>query len=229
MLQKSHYLRFMIRIVLLGSGNIATHLCKAFISSDAVSIIQVYSRNKESLLSVSNLVDTTTSLSDIKEADVYIIAIPDDAIHSFSETLPCTDKLVVHTSGSVGMDSLSEKNRKGVFYPLQTFSKNREVNYTTVPICVEAEKASDLNLLKRMGQAISENINEINSEERAKIHLAAVFVNNFVNQLYYIGSGLLEENSLSFDLLKPLIVETANKIKTLTPTEAETGPAKRND
>ena len=219
----------MIRIVILGAGTVATHFCKAFLASDTCEVIQVYSRKKISLKSVPAYLNTTTSLSKIKEADLYIIAIPDDAIIVFSETLPFKNKLVAHTSGSVAMKKLSSNNRKAVFYPLQTFSKDREVNFSQIPICIEAESSSDLTLLKKLGKAISEKVSVINSSEREKLHLAAVFVNNFVNHMYTIGSEILSEENISFDLLKPLIAETAKKIETLSPKKAQTGPAKRND
>jgi predicted short-subunit dehydrogenase-like oxidoreductase (DUF2520 family) len=127
------------------------------------------------------------------------------------------------------LDALSEKNRKGVFYPLQTFSKNREVNFNNVPICVEATEAEDLKLLMNLGKSLSEKVVEVNSEERTKLHLAAVFVNNFVNHLYAIGDDILSDNELPFDLLHPLIEETASKIKTLAPSQVQTGPASRGD
>jgi len=136
---------------------------------------------------------------------------------------------VVHTSGSVAMETLSKNNRKGVFYPLQSFSKNRAVDFSEIPLCVEASDTSDLILLNKLGNKISNNVTEISSEERKKLHLSAVIVNNFVNYLYQVGSDLLSEAFLSFDLLKPLIKETALKIENLTPSEAQTGPAKRND
>jgi predicted short-subunit dehydrogenase-like oxidoreductase (DUF2520 family) len=135
----------------------------------------------------------------------------------------------VHTSGGAAMEALSKQNRKGVFYPLQTFSKQSEIDFSDVPICVEATDASDLVVLKNVGSSISEKVVEITSEERAKLHLAAVFVNNFVNHCYRIGFDILSENNLSFDLLQPLIKETAHKISLLSPSEAQTGPAKRND
>jgi len=137
--------------------------------------------------------------------------------------------LVVHTSGSVAMEALSEKNRKGVFYPLQSFSKNSEVDFSEIPMCIEAQNESDLGLLNQLGNSISNNVLAVSSEKREKIHLSAVIVNNFVNYLYQVGNDLMQEQSLSFDLLKPLILETANKINTLAPAEAQTGPAKRND
>jgi predicted short-subunit dehydrogenase-like oxidoreductase (DUF2520 family) len=219
----------MIEIVILGSGNVAFHLCKAMQSSDKVEVKQVYGRTKRSLSSIPIEIDTTTSLSDLKSSHVYIIAISDDAIKEFSKQLPIKDGLVVHTSGSVPMSDIDDKNRKGVFYPLQTFSKDRELNFRTIPICLEAEQNEDLKILKEVGYALSDRVEIIDSQKRATLHLAAVFVNNFVNHLYTIGHNLLDDESLSFDLLKPLIKETANKIDSISPSEAQTGPAIRND
>lgn len=219
----------MITTVLLGAGNVATHLYKAFEASSQVTVIQVYNRSEKALESFPSSIEKTTSLTHIKDADLYIIALADDAISSFSESLPFSNKLVVHTSGSVAMEAISDKNRKGIFYPLQTFSKNSDVDFSEIPICIEAEKIKDMVLLTKLGRTISTKVQEISSKERAQLHLSAVFVNNFSNFMYQIGSDLLSKKSLSFDLLKPLIKETANKIETLTPTEAQTGPAKRND
>ncbi len=226
---KKEYLRSMVKIVLFGAGNVATHLCSVFNKTSGIEVIQVYNRNLNSLSGLPENIQKITSISEIKEADIYIIALPDDVISDFSENLPFINKLVVHTSGSVAMEALSNKNRKGVFYPLQTFSKNRAIDFSEIPICVEASDASDLILLKKLGNKISKNVSEISSEERKKLHLSAVILNNFVNYLYQVGSDLLSEANLSFDLLKPLIKETALKIENLTPSEAQTGPAKRND
>src|SRR5690606_11703078 len=161
----------------------------------------------------------TDRISEVMDADVYIIGIPDDAIGVLSESLPFRDKLCVHTSGGVAMDQLSGRNRKGVFYPLQSFSKQRDVDFTNIPICIEAENPEDLELLRNLGKSMSKNVIEIPSDKRIKLHLAAVFVNNFVNYLYEIGNEILKDENLSFDLLKPLISETASKIKTLSPSE----------
>jgi predicted short-subunit dehydrogenase-like oxidoreductase (DUF2520 family) len=219
----------MTTIVLLGFGNVSFHLINALNEVHKNTVIQIYNRHNISLNSELNHIPFTTDVSKIKDADLYIIAIPDDSITAFSEILPLKNKLVVHTSGSVSMDALSEKNRKGVFYPLQTFSKNRAVNFKNIPICIEATEATDLNLLINLGKTLSEKVVEINSEERSKLHLAAVFVNNFVNHLYAIGDDILSKNKLSFDLLQPLIEETASKIITLSPSKVQTGPASRGD
>ena len=219
----------MVKIVLFGAGNVASHLCTVFDKTSGIEVVQIYNRNLSNLTDFPENIQKTASLSKIKEADIYIIALPDDVISDFSESLPFKNKFVAHTSGSVAMEALSNNNRKGVFYPLQSFSKNREVDFSEIPICVEATNPSDLTLLKRIGNEISNNVTEISSEERKKLHLSAVIVNNFVNYLYQVGSDLLSEASLSFSLLKPLIKETALKIENLTPSEAQTGPAKRND
>ncbi len=219
----------MTSIVFLGFGNVGQHLCEALDENNQLIISQIYNRSEIELDSKFNHIPFTTKLSELKEADLYIMAIPDDAIASFSEVLPLKNKLVVHTSGSVSMEALSNANRKGVFYPLQSFSKKSEINFTEIPICIEAKRKADLTLLRNIGELISEKVVEINSEEREKLHLAAVFVNNFVNFMYNIGSDILDTHNLPFELLKPLITETAQKIERLSPKESQTGPAKRND
>jgi len=219
----------MIKIVLLGAGNVAFHLFTAFEKAKNCRVIQVYNRTESSLIFFPSTINKTTLLSEIKSADLYIIAIADDKIAAFSETLPFKNKLVVHTSGSVDIKALSTKNNPGIFYPLQSFTKNTEVDFSEIPICIEADSKTDLHLLETLANTISTSVHEVNSEAREKLHLSAVIVNNFVNYLYQVGSDLLKDQSLSFDLLKPLIKETAHKIESLTPFEAQTGPAKRND
>lgn len=219
----------MIRVVLLGAGNVATHLIKAFSTAKKVELVQVYARTKKSLQRFQNLVDTTTNLSDLKDADVYIIAIADDAIGEFSSQLPNNNALVVHTSGSVTMNAIDNRFRKGVFYPLQTFTKGTKVDFSTIPICLEAQHDEDLQLLEKIGAAISNSVYFIDSKQRESLHLAAVFVNNFTNHMYHIGQTICDEHKVSFEVLQPLIQETATKIKTIAPLKAQTGPAKRND
>lgn len=219
----------MIEVVFLGFGNVNSHLFEALHKQKGVRIKQVFNRNYIKMISPFEHIPFTDDISEIEDADVYIIGIPDDAISAFSESLPFQNRLVVHTSGGVSIDALSNKTRSGIFYPLQTFSKQREVDFENIPICIEAENVDDLKLLRNLGEIISKNVTEISSEQRSKLHTAAVFVNNFTNYLYRIGSEILKEEDLSFDLLKPLIMETASKIETLSPEAAQTGPAKRND
>ena len=217
----------MISVVIIGSGNVAKHLIKAFLKIENVNLKQVYTRNLEDEALLKSSVSTTSDLSLIKEADVTIIAVSDDAIANISYNLK--NALVVHTSGSVEMKALKNEKNKGVFYLLQSFSKEKEINFSNVPICLEAENKSDLAKLEKLASLLQGNIYHLSSLQRKKIHVAAVFVNNFTNHMYTIAYNICEEHNVPFDILEPLIEETSQKIKNLTPKEAQTGPAKRND
>lgn len=219
----------MISVVILGSGNVAQHLISAFAKSETVDVIQVFTRNAATEIKHIEASKRISTFSTLKEADLYIISVTDHAIHEVANQIPFANKLVVHTSGSVAITELSSKNRKGVFYPLQTFSKDKEVDFREIPICLEAENETDFQLLEKVGKSISDKTFNINSQQRKALHVAAVFSCNFVNHLYEIGNKICDENKVPFEILQPLIVETANKIKTLSPTAAQTGPAKRND
>lgn len=219
----------MISVVLLGAGNVATHLYKAFIKSKDVSVSQWYNRNLEPIQTYKNEVEVIDDINKLKKADVYIIAVSDDAISNLSSQLPFENRLVVHTSGSVGIYELDKKNERGVFYPLQTFSKDAEVDFKQVPICIEVIKKTNLKTLKSLSDALGSESHKVNTEQRKALHLAAVFVNNFTNQLYRIAHEITESKGVEFNILKPLILETAKKVQDLSPYMAQTGPAKRND
>ncbi|HSD08971.1 Rossmann-like and DUF2520 domain-containing protein [Flavobacterium sp.] len=219
----------MIKITIIGSGNVAQHLIDAFAKSNAIEIIQVFSRSQKQIISNLDSSKITNDWNNLKYADLYIIAVSDDAIGTVSSQLPFENRLVVHTSGSAPLTSLDGKNRKGVFYPLQTFTKGKAVNFKTIPLCLETQFENDYTLLEKVASSISDNIYPIDSHQRKALHVAAVFVNNFTNYLYQLGNDICLENHVSFDILKPLILETAEKLLTLSPKDAQTGPAKRND
>jgi predicted short-subunit dehydrogenase-like oxidoreductase (DUF2520 family) len=223
----------MTKVIIIGSGNVAQHLIQAFqnkiVLDSQIELVQVFARNKKSLTHLLDSNSITSDYTQLQAADVYIIAVSDDAIAEVSPQLPFENQLVVHTSGTVPLTTLENKNRRGVFYPLQTFSKDKAVNFKTIPICLEAENEKDLETLNQIANAISDAVYQINSDQRKALHVAAVFVNNFVNHLYQIGNEICNTNNVSFEILKPLIQETANKIVSLSPKEAQTGPAKRND
>ena len=219
----------MIKVVLIGSGNVAQHLLQVMLKTTEIELVQVFARNKNS---ISHLIDEeriTSNYNEIKEADVYIISVSDNVIAEVSSNLPFKNRLVVHTSGTSELSVLDSKNKKGVFYPLQTFSKSKAVDFETIPICLETEKESDYKTLETLANLISKKAFAISSEQRKSLHVAAVFVCNFVNHLYQIGSQICEENKVPFEILQPLIQETATKITELSPKEAQTGPALRND
>jgi predicted short-subunit dehydrogenase-like oxidoreductase (DUF2520 family) len=209
----------MIKVVLIGSGNVAQHLVEAFAKTKEIEVMQVFSRRKETSIPLLDSNKITTDFNDLVKADIYIIAVSDDAISKVSSQLPFGNRLVVHTSGSVPIDSLDNKNRKGIFYPLQTFTKGKEIDFSQ----------TDFDVLEKVAQSISNTVFKSNEKQRKALHISAVFVNNFVNEMYRIGNEICEENKVPFEILKPLILETVNKVMTLSPSAAQTGPAKRND
>ncbi|WP_203295610.1 Rossmann-like and DUF2520 domain-containing protein [Luteirhabdus pelagi] len=219
----------MISVVFIGYGNVNYHISNALYEAHQVHVKQVISQNNKTLSPTLGDVSFTTDFQKVEEADLYIIAVPDDAIEDVSNRLGARKGLVVHTSGSVSMKALNTHERYGVFYPLQTFSKNRKVSFQDIPICIEANSNSDVALLRTLATSISNNVTEVSSEERATLHLAAVFVNNFTNYLYAVSEDILKAKDLDFSLLKPLLQETAEKVQSLSPKEAQTGPAKRKD
>ncbi len=220
----------MISVVIIGAGNVATHLFKAFSKANSITVNQWFNRNLNSINSYKNEVEIIDNLSLLKDADIYIIAVSDDAIAELSEQLPFENRLVVHTSGSVSIYDIDKKQKRGVFYPLQTFSKDAEMDFANVPICIETIGGGEhYNLLKNLALSIGSPTKKVNSDQRRVLHLAAVFVNNFTNQLYRIGHEITESEGAEFDLLKPLILETAKKVQELSPYMAQTGPAKRHD
>lgn len=219
----------MLKVAVIGSGNVAQHLIRAFENSPAVNLVQAWARHPEKLAGLLPAGRVISDMAKLAEADIYVIAITDDAIAEVSAGLPFDGRLVVHTSGSVAMEQLNGRNRRGVFYPLQTFSKSREVNFTGIPFCLECEHEADYERVGQLAKAISPLLYRIDSKQRQALHVAAVFVNNFTNHLYAIGNDICGENNIPFDILKPLITETAAKIQELSPSQAQTGPAVRHD
>lgn len=219
----------MIKISIIGSGNVAQHLISAFEKSSEVQLIQVFSRNKNKVSYLINPQRIINNYDDLQKVDLIIIAVSDHAIINVSSKINIQNQLVAHTSGAVSLDDLDTKNRKSVFYPLQTFSKSKEINFSEIPICLEAQNESDYDIIEKIARTISNKTYKVNSEQRKALHVSAVFVCNFVNHLYQIGNEICKENNIDFEILKPLIFETANKIETLSPKEAQTGPAIRQD
>lgn len=218
----------MYSIIILGTGNLAQHLCHSFSEVSSINLIQVFGRNTETLKKLSTYAETCSNPNEIKDADVYIIAVKDDAIAKVSQSLTSKKGIVVHTSGAVEMDAIESVN-SGIFYPLQTFTKGKAIDFKSIPICIEAKQSSALQVLRILGEAISETVYEITSDQRKKLHLAAVFANNFTNHLYSISEDICLQEGLPFELLQPLILETAKKVQSITPKEAQTGPARRDD
>lgn len=223
-------------IIILGSGNVATHLGKALVHAGN-NILQVWSRQLVNAEALANTLDAryTDRLDQIDQsADVYIIAVVDDAISDLITQLKQVNEnlngILVHTSGSTSIDVFRDRfDKVGVFYPLQTFSKSKEVDFQEIPILLEASSLSQLDLLKNLASSISHRVEEATSSQRKSLHIAAVFACNYTNFLYSIAQQLLEEHDLDFDLIRPLIKETADKAQLYEPREVQTGPAIRKD
>ena len=197
-------------------------------------LLQVYSRTAESAERLAALLhsDATTSLSEVKDgADLYIVAVKDSVLADVAGQLAKghPDRWLVHTAGSMPMDTLPTR-RRGVLYPMQTFSKEREVDFREIPCFIEASDAADRERLKALAQTLSDKVYEAGSEQRKYLHLAAVFCCNFVNHCYALSEMLLKEKGgIPFDVMLPLIDETARKVHSLSPRRAQTGPAVRWD
>lgn len=217
----------MTKLVILGAGNVATHLFDTFFKAKNLLVVQVYNRSEKGLEPFAKKTQTTTSLQELMEADVYLICVKDDAVKDLAAKIPYKNKIIAHTSGSVPILNTSEKN--GVFYPLQTFSKEVDVDFLEIPLCLEASDEYTYKVLQHVAETISEKSYSISSEQRKSLHLAAVFVCNFTNYLYRIGENICQENQVPFEILHSLMTETTRKAILNSPRDIQTGPAKRND
>lgn len=216
--------------VIIGSGNVATCFAKAFVKK-GVSIDAVYSRNLNHAKQLADKVGGIAINNFNKlpiNADLYLIAVSDNAIENVSTQLN-VNGLVLHTSGFTAMATLKNNKRYGVFYGLQTFNKNSKTDLDNVPFLIEASSLEDEKILKHFALSISENVQVANTDQRQALHVAAVFANNFSNHLFAIAKQLLEQHQLSFDLLKPIILQTAQNAVTHNPIDVQTGPVVRND
>ena len=221
-----------MRITLIGSGNVATHLGAALVNAGH-RIVQVWSRNLQNaaLLAYHLKAEPIDDLSEIsQQIDLIIIAVKDDAVETVASFITLKNVLVAHTCGSVGLQTLEKYfDTCGVFYPLKTFSKMRELDFRSVPLCIESTDKNSTKTLFDLGQTISNKVTYIDSAQRKTLHLAAVFACNFPNFLYAVAAELLSKQQMDFSLIKPLILETASKVQSFLPQEVQTGPAKRRD
>lgn len=218
----------MIKVSIIGSGNIAQHLIAAFAENPSIKLVQAMARHPEKLQRFAGLTEIVGDVQLLKPADVCLLAVSDSAISDVAAQID-DSQFVVHTAGSVPIDALGNRPRRGSFYPLQTFSANRPVDWTEIPIFAEASAPEEVALLLQLGKALSPRVTKVTYQQRLALHLAAVFVCNFVNHMYDIGDEICQENQLDFSVLHPLIRETASKIENMSPREAQTGPARRQD
>jgi predicted short-subunit dehydrogenase-like oxidoreductase (DUF2520 family) len=221
-----------MKIILLGAGNVATHLGHA-LKKAGHDILQVYSRSASSAkeLTLKLHVIPVTEVAEISpHADIYMTSISDSSLPAFIKSFPIINKTIVHTSGSVGISVFGKKFKTyGVLYPLQTFSKERKINFAEVPVLLEGNNSKSLGLIKSVADSISPHVFETDSATRKTIHLAAVIANNFTNHLFVQAEKILAKKNIPFPILGPLLHETVIKAIHLSPSESQTGPAKRGD
>ena len=223
-------IKLKLNIVIIGAGNVAWHLSKELQKKEQ-NILQVFNRSIEPAISLSQRLkcDFTTRIEDVnKKADLYILTVSDSAIEEVAALLKFKNKLLVHTSGSVEQNVIKHK-RRGVFYPLQTFSKEKKLNFKNIPFCIEASTSEDYSTLMRLANLLSPMVYNIDSNQRKVLHVAAVFACNFTNYMYMISDEILNDNHIPLDILYPLIKETATKISKHKPKDVQTGPAVRKD
>lgn len=217
-----------MKIVIIGSGNVAYHLAKAF-HENKIPVSQLFGRNEKDLKFISEKLQIPFSTSQLQDADLYLICVSDGSISEVSKLINKENCLVAHTSGSLPKEILEGNYRKASFYPLQTFSKSKDLDYKEVPFFVESDFDQDLEFLKNLALKISEKVMISTYEKRKYIHLTAVFACNFVNHLFARAKEISDSQDIPFDYFLPLIKETTQKIEILEPKLAQTGPAIRND
>lgn len=222
-------------VTFIGSGNLAWHLAPAFDNTD-YGVREVYSKNpKHAAELVSKLYEAEVVESlDFTESKsgIFILAISDDAIESIIHKIKLPDDaILVHTSGSQPLNVLGESGFEniGVFYPLQTFSKKKKIDFRDVPIFIESENKNTERVVLAMAKSISNKVKKITSKERIALHVAAVFASNFTNHMLTLSKQIMKESRLDYEWLKPLITETINKSLNIGPEQAQTGPARRGD
>ena len=223
------YFSTVIRIVLIGSGNLAYHLSAALEQSERAHLVALRARDPKKLSGFPGTAPRFGLDEPLPEAEICLLAVADRAIGAVAAGLGSTRSLVVHCSGAQPMDALEGVARRGVFYPLQTFSRGRTLSFAGIPVLTEAGQPEDQALLDELAVGLGCRPQPADSKKRLALHLAAVFVNNFTNHMAYLGESAAREAGLDQELLRPLLRETLLKLERLGPREAQTGPARRGD
>ena len=216
-----------MKINIIGRGNVASQFVKKFNTIPKLKILHWYSRSFEKTVD-NNGIKRTNNLKDLKNADINFLMVSDDVVKKISKKI--TNKtFTVHSSGIHNLEELNNKGGKGVFYPIQTFSKKKDVEFKNLPICIESDTKSNFLKLKNLIKLLEAKPVLMNSNNRKYLHLSATIVNNFTNHLYTNAKDICIENNIPFVLFKNLINETTSNALSLSPRKSQTGPAKRND
>lgn len=220
-----------MKISILGAGNVATQLALAF-KKAGHEIVEIYNRSNEAgeELAKAVVAGFTSDIEHLREADVYILAVKDDAIEERAQQLKANSKIVAHTSGTQSKDLLQTTSlHYGIFYPLQTMTKLSKVDFKNVPLLIEGSDETTTEKLEALAKSISQNVHRVDEQQRQWIHVAAVFANNFTNHLYSLSESLLLGHNLPFEILKPLIFSSIENMNRFSPAAIQTGPAVRKD
>lgn len=221
-----------IKAVIIGAGNVGTHLAIA-LQNEGIKIVQIVSKTMKSAVELASRMECsfTTDLAEVTpHADIYIVCVTDNAIIPVLRQLQVGNKFIVHTSGSMGIDVFYDLAQNyGVVYPMQTFSKFKDMQYGQIPIFIEANTPENQHMLLNFVKKISPHVQIINSQQRSMLHICAVFANNFSNHMCTIAELLLKDSQLKFDTFRPLLRETFEKLAKYSPMMSQTGPAKRQD
>ena len=222
------------QIIFVGAGNLATNLAKALYRK-GFRIAQVYSRTEANARELANAVEAeaTDRIEEIRnDGEIYFVCLTDSALVDLLPQIvkDKSNALFLHTAGSIPMDIWkSQVQRYGVLYPMQTFSKQVEVDFSSIPVFLETNNADDMLWLKAIASTLTDKVYEATSEQRKVLHLSAVFTCNFTNHMYALAAEMLQRYNLPFSVMLPLIDETARKVHELSPLDTQTGPAKRDD
>ncbi len=217
----------MITVTVLGNGNVGTQLCKAFLKSTEVLLLENYNRKG---LPISGChVTVTSDLQQLKKADVYIVAYGDQALFEVSDTLKHLDGIIVHTSGATSMKVFSDFSEYGVLYPIQSIRKELAINFKKIPFGIEGSTPTVTKTLKKIANSISNHVDILDSQQRLQLHVAAVFANNFSNFMFSQAAEICGMSNIDFQLLLPLISDSIKKLEISDPRKIQTGPAVRND
>jgi len=219
-----------MNITFIGSGNVAWHLSD-ILQKNNHNIVEIWSKSEKNakLLAAKLNCSIISDLNVLKSTDLIIISVKDDFIIDVLNKIEDFNIPIVHTSGSVGIDIFQNRDNFGIFYPVQSFNKNIDVDFNEIPICIEANNSKLEKTLLNLANSISNSVHLLNSKQREQLHIAAVFASNFTNHMISISEKILNSNKMSFDLLKPLIKNTFEKIKNNPPKDVQTGPAIRED
>lgn len=224
------YFYNMIEIIIIGTGNVGKHLCHAFEKdtfSNKIKLKGYYNRSQTRFTDIN--AGLLTDINKLPPCDLIFLCVPDNAVENMGLQLPNSNSIIAHTSGSVPMNILNKHKNYGVFYMPQSFSTSREPNFEEIPICLESSNSFVNEVLEKVASTLSRKREQINSKQRKSLHLAAVYINNFVNHCYYKAGAIMEEAFMDRNLLDALMRETLKKAIDLSPENAQTGPAIRND